>query len=167
MFYVLKENLLLLLLSLQIFFKKESHTFTAAVRGYHYYRRFWRPKENEKLICLYEAGNPFDRCAVKTVNESGEILGHLPKEMSGVTKVFLKSRSLYVLQVVFRALSSFPLVQGGLEIECELVINSQATMLQSRLTARYLDLVNDLYTEPAEDRVVGNLFNFAMTLPRW
>ena len=38
-------------------------------------------------------------------------------------------------------------------------------MLQSRLTARYLDLVKDLYTEPAEDRVVGNLFNFVMTLP--
>ena len=59
------------------------------------------------------------------------------------------------------------LVQGGLEIECEVVINSRATMLQLRLTARYLDLVNDLYTEPAEDRVVGNLLNFAMTLPRW
>ena len=39
------------------------------------------------------------------------------------------------------------------------------TILQSRLTTRYLDLVNDLYTEPAEDRVVGNLFNFVMTLP--
>ena len=46
-------------------------------------------------------------------------------------------------------------MQGGLEIECEVVINSRATMLQSRLTARYLDLVKDLYTEPAEDRVVG------------
>ena len=38
-------------------------------------------------------------------------------------------------------------------------------MLQSRLTASYLDLVKDLYTEPAEDRVVGNLFNFVITLP--
>ena len=56
------------------FFKMESHTFTAAVRGYHYYRRFWRAKENEKLICLYEAGKPFDRFAIKTVNESGEIV---------------------------------------------------------------------------------------------
>ena len=53
------------------------------------------------------------------------------------------------------------LVQGGLEIECEVVINSRATMLQSGLTARHLDLVKDLYTEPT----VGNLFNFVMTLP--
>ena len=58
-----------------------------------------------------------------------------------------------------------PLVQGGPEIQCEVVLISRATMLQSRLTARYMELVTDLYTEPAEDRAVGNLFNFVMTLP--
>ena len=85
-------------------------------------------------------------------------------------KVFLRSRSLYVLQVIFRAYSRHRppppslVVQRGLEIECE-VINSRATMLQSRLTVRYLDLVKDLYTEPAEDRLVGTLLNFVMTLP--
>ena len=58
-----------------------------------------------------------------------------------------------------------PLVQGGLEIQCEVVLISRATMLQSRLTARYMELVTDLYFEPAEYRAVGNLFNFVMTLP--
>ena len=58
-----------------------------------------------------------------------------------------------------------PLVQGGLEIQCEVEIDSRATLLQSKLTARYLDLVKDLYIEPTEDSVVGNLFNFVMTLP--
>ena len=38
-------------------------------------------------------------------------------------------------------------------------------MLQSKLTARYLDMVKDIYTEPTEDRAIGNLFNFVMTLP--
>ena len=28
-----------------------------------------------------------------------------------------------------------------------------------------MELVTDLYIEPAEDRAVGNLFNFVMTLP--
>ena len=42
----------------------ETNLFTAAVRGFHYYRRFWQPKENEKLDCLYEPGNAFDRFAV-------------------------------------------------------------------------------------------------------
>ena len=59
-----------------------------------------------------------------------------------------------------------PLVQGGLEIQCEVVLISRATMLQSRLTARYMELVTDLYIETAEDRAVGNVFNFVMTLPQ-
>ena len=99
----------------------EKHTFTAAVRGYHYYRRFWQPKENEKLICLHEPGNAFDRFAIKTVSENGETVGHLPKEISRITNYFLdRGASMY------RTLSSehyrrFPLVHkqppgGVLEI---------------------------------------------------
>ena len=45
------------------------------------------------------------------------------------------------------------------------MIKTLATMLQARLTRRYLYLVKDLYTEPREERVVGNLFNFVMMLP--
>ena len=69
--------------------KMETQSFTAAVRGFHYYRRFWRPKGNEKLDWLHEPGNAFDRFAIKTVNEKGEIVGHLPKEISRVTKYLL------------------------------------------------------------------------------
>ena len=122
----------------------ESHKFTAAVRGYNYYQRFWRLKENEKWICLYEAGNPFDRFAIKTVNESGEIVGQLPKEISRVTKSFLDRGASMYCKLSSEHYHRSPIVQGGLEIECEGVINSRATMLQSRLTARYLDLVKDL-----------------------
>ena len=142
----------------------ETHSFTAAVRGFHYYRRFWRPKENEKLDCLHESGNAFDRFAIKTVNEKGEIVGHLPKEISRVTK-YLLDRGLTMYCKLSSHYRRSPLVQGGLEIQCEVVLISRATMLQSRLTARYMELVTDLYIEPAEDRVFGNLFNFVMTLP--
>ena len=65
----------------------ESHTFTAAVRGYHYF--FWRPKEKEKFIRLHEPGNAFDRFTIKTVSKNGEVVGHLPKEISTITKYFL------------------------------------------------------------------------------
>ena len=92
----------------------ESHTFTAAVRGYHYYRRFWRSKENENLICLYEAGNPFDRFAIKTVNESGEIVGHLPKEISRVTKYFLDRGASMYCKLSSEHYRRPPSVQGGL-----------------------------------------------------
>ena len=38
-------------------------------------------------------------------------------------------------------------------------------MLQSRLTIRYMELVTDLYIQSVDDRAVGNLSNFVMTLP--
>lgn len=143
----------------------EKHTFTAAVRGYHYYRRFWQPKENEKLICLHEPGNAFDRFAIKTVSENGETVGHLPKEISRITKYFLDRGASMYCTLSSEHYRRSPLVKGGLEIECQGVIETRATILQAKLTSRYLDLVKDLYTEPTEDIAVGNLFNFVMTLP--
>ena len=70
----------------------ELHTFTAAGRGFNYYRRFWRPKENEKLDCFYKPGNVFDQFAIKTVDERGETVGRLPKEISRVTMYSLDLR---------------------------------------------------------------------------
>lgn len=37
-------------------------------------------------------------------------------------------------------------------------------MLQARLTRYHLDLVKNFCTEPTEDKMVGNLFNFFMML---
>ena len=139
----------------------ETHSFTAAVRGFHYSRRFWRPKENEKLDCLHEPGNAFDCFAIKTVNEKGDFT----KEISRVTKYLLDRGFTMYCKLSSRHYRRSPLVQGGLEIQCEVVLISRATMLQSRLTGRYMELVTDLYIEPAEDRAVGNLFNFVITLP--
>ena len=54
-----------------------------------------QPKENKKL---HEPGNAFDRFAIKTVSKNGEIVGHLPKEISTTTKHFLdKDASLYCM----------------------------------------------------------------------
>lgn len=144
----------------------EVHTFTAAVRGFHYYRRFWKPKENEKLDCMHEPGNVFDQFAIKTVDERGEIVGHLPKEISRVTKYFLDRGFSMYCKLTSRHYRRSPLVQGGLEIKCEVMINARPTLLQAKLTTRYLELVHSLYTEPVEEKLMGELiFNFVMTLP--
>ena len=138
----------------------EVHTFTAAVRGFHYYRRFWRPKENENLDCFYEPRNVFDQFAIKAVDERGETVGHLPKEISQITKYFLDRGISMHCKLTSRHYRRSPLVQGGLEIKCKVVIDSRATVLQSRLTAHYLELIQNLYTETAEERVMGEfVFN--------
>ena len=57
-----------------------------------------QPKENKKLICLHEPGNAFDRFAIKTVSKDGEIVAHLPKEISRTTKHFLdRGASMYCM----------------------------------------------------------------------
>ena len=93
-------------------------------------------------------------------------MGHLPKEISRVIMYFLDRGISMHCNLTSRHYRRSTLAQGGLEIKCEVVINSRATVLQSRLTARYLELIQNLYTEPVEERVMGELvFNFVMTLP--
>ena len=124
---------------------EEVRTFTAAVRGFHYYRRFRRPHENEQLDCVYEPDNVFDRFAIKTVANNGDTVGHLPKEISRVTKYFLDRGFTMKCKLTSNHYRRSPLVQGGLEIKCEVMINARLTMLQTRLTERYLELVHNIY----------------------
>jgi hypothetical protein len=82
-----------------------------------------------------------------------------------VTKFLLDRGVTMHCKLVSRHYRRSPLVQGGLEIKCEVVFTSRATILQSKLATRYLDLVKNLYLEPVQDTVVGDIFNFVMTLP--
>ena len=72
--------------------------FSAAVRGYHYYRRFWIPQKDQILECFFETHNPFDRFAVKVCEVGNEnAVGHLPQEISRVAKFFMDKGPLSVL----------------------------------------------------------------------
>ena len=70
---------------------RKSFEFTAAVQGYHYYRRFWVPKPSQQLYCLFEPDNPFDQFAIKVCEEEGQKIpiGHLPKEIFQATKYLI------------------------------------------------------------------------------
>ena len=63
--------------------------FSAAVRGYHFYQNIWSPLESEVLECHHEFGNVFDMFAIKTCKSNGQTVGHLPREISRVTKFLL------------------------------------------------------------------------------
>ena len=39
--------------------------FSSAIRGYHYYKKFWNPQKGQLLECFHENQNPFDRFAIK------------------------------------------------------------------------------------------------------
>ena len=64
--------------------------FSAAVRGFQYYRKSWLPEPEITLNYFHEEGNSFDRFAIKVCKkDKNEIMDYLPMEISRVTKFLL------------------------------------------------------------------------------
>ena len=49
-----------------------------------------------------------------------------------------------------------PLVQGGMEIPCLISIKMAATLKNTQLAEKYLELVNQKYAEPKEEEILGS-----------
>ena len=112
--------------------------FTAAVRGYHYYGKFWSPQPNQHL----QSDNAFDRFAIKVceINKDNAI-GHLPREISRPTK-FLIDRGVNVsLELTSGNYRRSPLVQGGLEIPCKVTASITGTCINLHIMEKYKQLV--------------------------
>ena len=62
--------------------------FNTALRGFHYYKRYWTPKPDEKLTCAHEEENAFDIFVMKYAKRMVLFVGHLPRELSKDNKVF-------------------------------------------------------------------------------
>ena len=141
-------------LCVSVFLKIEVRKYAAAVRGFHYYRRGQKRMKNfivfmNQTMCLTDLPK-------KTVNKDGDTVGHLPKELSRVTKYFLDRGFTMKCKLTSNHCRRSPLVQGGLEITCEVMINARPTLLQAKLTTRYLELVHSLCIEPVEEKLTGN-----------
>ena len=85
------------------------------MRGYHHFCSFWTPEAEQILICNHERHNAFVRFAIKVCKTGKEIpVGHLPKEISQVTKYLLDrgaTATTTLTSVHYRRRRS--LVQGG------------------------------------------------------
>ena len=55
--------------------------FTAAIRGYDVYHRYWVPQEKQQLLCYHEKDKPFDRFAIKVCVSNEKIVDYLPMEI--------------------------------------------------------------------------------------
>ena len=102
--------------------------FSAAVRGYHYYGSIWFPEKEEQLDCSHDFGNVFYAFAIKTCKPDGTVFGHLPRDISRATK-FLLDRGAQMSAILTSTdnLRS-PLVQGGLEIACKVIVQLPGTV---------------------------------------
>ena len=130
--------------------------FTAVIRGYHYYRQPWNPQVSEVLQCVHDFGNVFDIFAIKTLNNKGEIVGHLLREISRVSKFLLDCGATIQATLTTANYRRSPLVQGGLEIACKVTARMAGTVRNHVLLERYMKLVTELYADPKEEVVLGS-----------
>ena len=119
--------------------------FFSEIRGYHYYRNTWNPEESEVLQCSHELENDFDLFAIKTCKPEGQIVGHLPMEISRVTKFLLGRGPVIIAPLNTTNYRRSPLVQGGLEIASKVTVRMPGTIKIHMLMDRYLELVRTLY----------------------
>ena len=88
--------------------------FTCAVRGFHHYRRHWHPEPDQILNCYHERYNPFDRFIIKFCKAGKEeTIGHIPMEISRVTKYFMDRGATVAAQLTGVRYQRSPLKQGG------------------------------------------------------
>ena len=77
-------------------FNKTSE-YTAAVRGYHYFKSISQPNENEVLVCQFENGNNYDMFVIKTCDQRGTLVDYLPRKLSRITKFIIDRGAKYLL----------------------------------------------------------------------
>ena len=131
--------------------------FTSAVRGFHHYLKYWKPKLEQKLNCYHERNNPFDRFAIKCcVIGKEEPVVHLPKEISRVTNFFLDRGASVIVQLTSDHYRRSPLVQGGIEIPCKVTATIPGTVSNLLCMERYKELVKNLYTESKNEEILGS-----------
>ena len=62
----------------------------SSVRGYHAYFKYSTVSVGELMMCEIEEDNEYDKYAVAVKNESGQIVGHVPIEISKIMCKFIR-----------------------------------------------------------------------------
>ena len=126
-------------------------SFDAAVRGYHYYRKYWQPYLSQKLDCYHEPENAFDQFAIKMcIAENGN--EKVVREISRPTKFLLARGAVMHAEISSVKYRRSPLIQGGLELSCLVFVSMPPTLLNEKLIDRYMSLVKSSYVEPPSSR---------------
>ena len=114
----------------------------------------WKPKEGEILECLHKENNPYDVFPIKVCksNNAQNVVGHLPMEISRITK-FIPQRGARVQATVSgKHYRRSPLIQGGLEVPCLVTVTMPGSIINHLLIARYEKLLGEL--EPKDKEIM-------------
>ena len=81
----------------------------------------------------------FDWVAIKVCDKSDKIAGHLPKEVSRITKFLLNRGATITAEITSDHYRRSPLVQGGLEVPCMIKVTTP-TYFNMNVLKKYEEL---------------------------
>ena len=84
--------------------------------------------------------------------DSDEIVGHLPMEISRITKFIVDRGAKCTLKICGMHYKRSPLVQGVLEVPCEVTITMIGSVVNHFFLTRYESLLKELYIEPKDEK---------------
>ena len=131
-------------------------SFLCGLRGYHEYRTVWNPVIDEVLSTRHERNNIHDRYAIAAIKLlpgtiAPSIIGHLPKEISRLTYFIINRGATVRCRVISEHHRRSPLIQGGLEIPVEVVVEMPVEDSNAQTMQKYESLVQKAYKEPASN----------------
>ena len=140
---------------------KKSIVFNAAVRGFHVFNMSWKSEQGEILECLHEENNLYDVFSIKVCksNNAQGVIGHLPMEISRITKFILQRGARVQTTVTGRHYRCSPLIQCGLEVACLGTVTMSGNIRNHLLLARYEKLLGGLYLEPKDEKIMGTFLS--------
>ena len=71
------------------------------------------------------------------------IIGHLPREISRITKFFLDPGAVMQVELTSKHYRRSPLVKGGIEIPCLIRVRIPVTFKNTKLAEKYLEFVRE------------------------
>ena len=94
--------------------------------------------------------------AIKTCClEGGQIVGHMPREISRPTKFLLDRKAKVTAQLTGAHYRRSPLFQGGFEIPCLVTVTILGSIIGHMLIQHYQQMVEELYCAPKEEVITG------------
>ena len=119
----------------------------------------WKPGKGEILECLHEENNPYDVFSIKVCksNNVRSAVGHLPMEISRITKFILQRGARVQRMVIGKHYRLSSLIQGGFEVPCLVTVTMPGSIMNHLLIARYGKLLGELYLEPKDEEIMRDV----------
>ena len=141
--------------------QKKGIVFSGAVRGFHVFKMSWKPEEGETLECLHEENNPYNVFSIKICqsNNAQSVVGHLPMEISRITKFIIQRGSRVQATVTGKHYRRSPLIPGGREVPSLVTLTMPGSIMNHLLIARYEKLFGELYLESKDEEIMGTFLS--------